>query len=78
MDMDIRSSHSENVDERAQATITTRTSSLLFLGIIGGVVALVAVFQPSLGEGSLAIERTFAVIAAIVMGALIVTHCCRP
>jgi hypothetical protein len=45
----------------------------LVLGIAGGVMALVAVFQPSVGEGSLAIEQGFAVIAAIVMGALIVT-----
>lgn len=46
-------------------------SSILFLGIAGGVMALVAVFQPSVGEGSLAIERGFAVITAIVMGAVV-------
>lgn len=55
------------------AALTQARRAILFLGIIGGVTALVAVFQPSVGEGSLAVERGFAVLAAIVMGVLVVT-----
>jgi uncharacterized membrane protein len=55
------------------AAVAQARRAILVLGIIGGVMALVAVFQPSVGEGSLAIERGFAVIAAIVMGVLVVT-----
>lgn len=50
------------------AALSRAHSFILFLGIVGGVMALVAVFQPSVGEGSLAIERGFAVIAAVIMG----------
>ncbi len=53
------------------AGLTRSHSAILFLGIAGGVAALVAVFQPSVGGGSLAIEREFAVVAAIVMGAIV-------
>ena len=53
------------------AALSRANSFILFLGIVGGVMALVAVFQPSVGEGSLAIERGFAVIAAIVMGIVV-------
>jgi uncharacterized membrane protein len=55
------------------AAVAQARRVILVLGITGGVMALVAVFQPSVGEGSLAIEQGFAVIAAIVMGALVVT-----
>jgi hypothetical protein len=53
------------------AGLTRARSAILFLGIAGGVAALVAVFQPSVGGDSLAIEREFAVVAAIVMGAIV-------
>ena len=53
------------------AALSRARSLILFLGITGGVAALVAVFQPSVGEGSLALERGFAVFAAIVMAVLI-------
>ena len=53
------------------AAIARARSVILFLGIAGGVMALVAVFQPSVGEGSLAIERNFAMVAAIVMGVVV-------
>jgi hypothetical protein len=53
------------------AALSRANSAILFLGIAGGVFALVAVFQPSVGEGSLAIERGFAVVAAIVMGVVV-------
>jgi hypothetical protein len=53
------------------AAIARARSAILFLGITGGVMALVAVFQPSVGEGSLAIERNFAIAAAIVMGVVV-------
>lgn len=53
------------------AALARARSLILFLGITGGVAALVAVFQPSVGEGSLALERGFAVFAAIVMAVLI-------
>lgn len=55
------------------AAVAQARRAILFLGITGGVMALVAVFQPSVGEGSLAIEQGFAVIAALAMGALVVT-----
>jgi len=55
------------------AAVAQARRVILVLGITGGVMALVAVFQPSVGERSLAIEQGFAVIAAIVMGALVVT-----
>ncbi len=54
------------------AALTRANSAILFVGIVGGVMALVAVFQPSVGEGSLAIERRFAVVAAIVLGVVVV------
>ena len=53
------------------AALSRADSAILFLGIAGGVMALVAVFQPSVGEGSLAIERRFAVLTAIVMGVVV-------
>ncbi|MGB8859024.1 MAG: hypothetical protein WCC60_07210 [Ilumatobacteraceae bacterium] len=53
------------------AVLTRAHSSVLFLGIAGAVMALVAVFQPSVGEGSLAIERGFAVVVAVVMAAVV-------
>ncbi len=53
------------------AALTRSHSAILFLGIAGGVAALVAVFQPSVGGDVLAIEREFAVVAAIVMGAIV-------
>ena len=45
----------------------------MFVAIIGGVAALVVVFQPTLGEVSLGIERGFAVLAAIVMAVIVVS-----
>lgn len=53
------------------AALTRSHSAILFLGIAGGVAALVAVFQPSVGGDSLAIEREFALVAAIVMGGIV-------
>lgn len=53
------------------AALSRANSAIVFLGIAGGVMALVAVFEPSVGEGSLAIEREFAVVAAIVMGVVV-------
>ncbi len=53
------------------AALTRSRQAILFLGIAGGVVALISVFQPSAGEGSLAIERGFAVVAAVVMGVIV-------
>ena len=44
------------------AALTRSHSAILFLGIAGGVAALVAVFQPSVGGDSLAIEREFALV----------------
>ena len=46
--------------------------AVLFLGIAGGVLALIAVFQPSPDEGPLAIERGLAVRFALIMGAIVV------
>ena len=53
------------------AALTRSRQAILFLGIAGGVVALISVFQPSAGEGSLAVERGFAVVAAVVMGVIV-------
>jgi len=53
------------------AALSRAHSAILFLGIAGGVMALVAVFQPTVGGGWLAIEREFAVVAAIAMGAVV-------
>ena len=53
------------------AALSRAQSAILFLGMAGGVMALVAVFQPSVGEGSLAIERGVAVVAALVMAAVV-------
>jgi hypothetical protein len=47
--------------------------AIMFVAIIGGVSALVVVFQPTLGEVSLGIERGFAVLAAIVMAVIVVS-----
>lgn len=55
------------------AALARQRQTILFVGILGGVGALIAVFQPSLGRGSLAIERGFAVWAAIVMGVIVVS-----
>jgi len=50
------------------AALTRSHSAILFLGIAVGVAALIAVFEPSVGGGSLAIEREFAVVAATQLG----------
>ena len=55
------------------AALARHRQAILFVGILGGVGALIAVFQSSLGHGSLAIERGFAVWAAIVMGVIVVS-----
>jgi hypothetical protein len=53
------------------AALTRSRQAILFLAIAGGVAALVAVFEPTIGGGWLALERGYAVIAAIVMGAIV-------
>ncbi|MDO8364338.1 MAG: hypothetical protein Q7V88_15715 [Actinomycetota bacterium] len=53
------------------AALSRSRQTVLFLGIAGGVAALVAVFQPSVGDDLLAVERGFAVIVAIAMGAIV-------
>ncbi len=53
------------------AALSRANSSILFFGIVGGVMAVVAVFQPTVGEGSLAIERDFAAVAAFVMAGVV-------
>jgi hypothetical protein len=55
------------------AALTRSEQAILFTGIAGGVAALVAVFQSDLGHGSLMIERAFAVWAAVVMAAIVVS-----
>ncbi|MEO6157275.1 MAG: hypothetical protein ABIQ39_06555 [Ilumatobacteraceae bacterium] len=54
------------------AALTRAREAILFFGIVGGVAALIAVFQPTIGNGSLAIERGFAVIVAIAMAVVVV------
>jgi hypothetical protein len=53
------------------AAAARNRQAILLIGVIGGVAALVAVFQSNLGHGSLAIERGFAVWAAVAMGAIV-------
>ena len=55
------------------AALSRSREGILFIGIVGGVMALVAVFEPNIGNGALAIERPFAVIVALVMGAVVVS-----
>jgi hypothetical protein len=55
------------------AALAQERNAIMFVAIIGGVSALVVVFQPTLGEVSLGIERGFAVLAAIVMAAIVVS-----
>lgn len=55
------------------AALSRHARAVLFIGIVGGVASLVAVFQPSIGEGSLAIERGFAVIVTISMAAIVLS-----
>jgi len=54
------------------AALSRARQTVLFLGIVGGVLALIAAFQPSIGHGSLAIERGFAVVTALVMAVLVI------
>ena len=54
------------------AALSRSTASILFFGIVGLVASLVAVFQPTIGNGSLAIERGFAVLVAIAMAIVVV------
>jgi hypothetical protein len=53
------------------AAAARNRQAILLTGIIGGVAALVAVFQSNLGHGSLAVERGFAIWAAIAMSAVV-------
>lgn len=53
------------------AALSRSRAAIMFFGITGGVMALVAVFQPSVGEGSLALERGFSVAVAILMGIVV-------
>ena len=46
---------------------------ILGLGIVGVVVGLIAVFEPSIGGDSLAIERRLGVWVAIAMAAIVVS-----
>ena len=55
------------------AALTRARTSILFVAIIGGVMALVVVFQPTVGEVSLGIERGFAALATIVMAVIVVS-----
>ncbi len=55
------------------AALSRSREGILFIGIVGGVLALIAVFEPTIGNGALAIERPFAVIVAIVMGAVVLS-----
>ncbi|MEQ1703197.1 MAG: hypothetical protein ABMA25_24085 [Ilumatobacteraceae bacterium] len=55
------------------AALSRSREGILFIGIVGGVMALIAVFEPTIGNGALAIERPFAVIVALVMAAVVVS-----
>ena len=55
------------------AALSRSREGILFIGIVGGVLALIAVFEPNMGNGALAIERPFAVIVAIVMAAVVLS-----
>jgi len=55
------------------AALARARTAILFVAIIGAVTALVVVFQPTVGELSLGIERGFAVLATIVMAVIVVS-----
>ena len=59
------------------AALLKARNTIVFVGVIGAVMALVVVFQPSVGDGALGIQRGFAVFAAVVM-ALIVAAALLP
>ncbi len=45
--------------------LTRSRGAILFVSILGGAAALVAAIEPSVGDGALAIERSFAIVLAI-------------
>lgn len=55
------------------AALARSRTAILFVAIIAGVMALVVVFQPTVGEVSLGIERGFALLATIVMAVIVVS-----
>lgn len=55
------------------AALSRSREGVMFVGIVGGVMALIAVFEPTVGNGALAIERGFAVLLAIMMGAVVLS-----
>lgn len=55
------------------AALSRMQSTILFFGIAGFVAALVAVFQPTVGGGALAIERGLALWFTVAMIAVVVS-----
>ncbi len=55
------------------ASLGSQQHVILGLGIVGVVVGLIAVFEPSIGGDSLAIERRLGVWTAIAMAAVVVS-----
>jgi hypothetical protein len=53
------------------SALSRARESIMFFGILGTVASVIAVFQPTVGNGSLGLERGFAVLMTIAM--LIVT-----
>lgn len=55
------------------AALSRTQGTILFIGIAGLVAALVAVFQPTVGGGSLAIERGLALWFTVAMAIVVVS-----
>lgn len=49
------------------AALSRARAAIMFFSIVGVIVGLIGVFQPTVGNGSLALERGFAVIVTIAM-----------
>ena len=52
------------------AALGRARQAILFFGIAGFVAAVVGIFQPTVGSGSLALERGFAVLMAVLTAAV--------
>ncbi|MCU1503234.1 MAG: hypothetical protein JWM12_2588 [Ilumatobacteraceae bacterium] len=54
------------------SALSRARQAILFFGIVGFVASVVGIFQPTVGNGSLGLERGFAVLAAILTAVVVV------
>lgn len=60
------------------AALSRSRAGTMFFGIVFGVASLVAVFEPTVGNGSLAMERGLAVLFAIAFGVVVAVAALLP